>query len=224
MKAIYIRTSTEEQKPENQIRDIEKIAGTEYLLFMDKQSAWKEDKERPEFERLKKEIKNKKIKKLYCWDLDRIYRNRQRLLGFFEFCKMHNCLIYSFRQSFLSEMQDLTLPKGFEFIKEMMINQFLNFLGWIAEEESTKKSERVKLAVRKKGNTTISYKGNKWGRKSISTQTKNKIIELHKQRKSIRGICKEIFTYTKRGKKNISVGVVHKIIAEYKEKNKINNP
>jgi DNA invertase Pin-like site-specific DNA recombinase len=39
MKAVYIRTSTEDQEPENQIREIEIINGKDYVLFQDKQSA-----------------------------------------------------------------------------------------------------------------------------------------------------------------------------------------
>jgi DNA invertase Pin-like site-specific DNA recombinase len=54
----------------------------------------------------------------------------------------------------------------------------LNIMGWIAEEESTKKSDRVKKAVVKNGNVTMSYKGNKWGRKATSTQKINKIKEI----------------------------------------------
>lgn len=213
MKAIYIRTSTEEQEPENQIRDIETIGGKNYVLFQDKQSAWKDDKERPEFEKLRKEIQSKKINELYVWDLDRLFRNRKRLLAFFEFCKTFNCKIFSFRQKFLVSLQNLNLPEGFEWIAEMHINNFLQILGWIAEDESDKKSQRVRLAVRKKdGEPTLSYKGNKWGRKNISTQAKNKIISLWREGKTIRQISKEI---TWDNGKNVSIGVVHKYISQF---------
>ena len=42
--------------------------------------------------------------------------------------------------------------------------------GEEAEEESRKKSERVKLAVRNEDGVTKSYKGNKWGRKTMSSK------------------------------------------------------
>jgi DNA invertase Pin-like site-specific DNA recombinase len=203
VKAIYIRTSSDDQKPENQITDIEKISGKEYSLYKDQQSAWKDTVERDAFNSLLKEIKERKITDLYVWDIDRIYRNRAKLLGFFEMCKMYGCNVWSYRQGFLNEIQQLTLPKGFEFIKEMMINNFLQFLGWIAEDESNKKSDRVKAAIRVKEDGIYSYKGNKWGRDRISTYKKNLIAKLRSEGKSIRDIAKEA---------KLSIGVVHKYI------------
>jgi DNA invertase Pin-like site-specific DNA recombinase len=220
MKAIYIRTSTEEQEPENQISQIEDLSGKEYLLFQDKQGAWKENKEREQFENLKKQIKEGKISELYVWDLDRIYRDRKNLLGFFEFCKSFKCKVFSVRQKWLFDLQQMKLPQGFEWIGEMQINNFLNFLGWIAEEESSKKSERIKLAVRKwKGKATLSYKGKKWGRKPLK-RVIEKVLELRKQGKKIREICSEVYYWDKGNhKKYISVGLVHKIVSSHKEGN-----
>lgn len=203
MKAIYIRTSTDEQNPLNQIKDCESMAGGEYILFQEQQSAWNQNKSRDEFERLHKQIRKGKITELYVWDLDRIYRNRKKLLSFFEFCKHFNCSIWSFRQSFLNDIQELKLPDGFEFIKDMMVNNFLNFLGWVAEDESKKKGERVRAAMRKRTDGVYSYTGKKWGRKQLSTQKKNKINKMRSEGKSIRTIAKELC---------VSVGVVHKYL------------
>lgn len=203
MKVVYIRTSTEEQTPEIQMRDIEKISGKEYQLFQDKQSAWKDDKEREDFERLRKEIQNKKVNDLYVWDWDRLFRNRKKLKEFFTFCKIYKCNVHSYNQNFYETFY--TIPEPFN---EIMQELFLNLLGWMAEDESNKKSGRVKNAVRRKeGEITKSYKGNKWGRKELSTQKKN-LIEGMKNR-TIREIAKEL---------NISVGVVHKYLSKLKEK------
>jgi DNA invertase Pin-like site-specific DNA recombinase len=190
---IYLRTSTGEQNPENQLKDCISINKYgDYILLQDKQTAFKDDKERDNFNIVLDSIKKNKVKYFIVWDLDRIYRNRIKLLDFFNLCKTHNCIILSYRQNFLNEIETLNLPKGFEFIKEMMINNFLQFLGWIAEDESRKKSDRVKIAVRKKEGVTLSYKGNKWGRKSLSTFKQNKIKELS-GKLSIRQIAKELF-------------------------------
>ena len=198
MKAVYIRTSTEEQTPEIQIRDIETISQKDYKLFQDKQSAWKDDKEREDFERLRKEIQNKKIKDLYVWDWDRLFRNRKKLKEFFAFCKIYQCNVHSYNQKFYETFY--TIPEPFN---EIMQELFLNLLGWMAEDESNKKSGRVKNAVRRKeGEYTKSYKGNKWGRKELSTQKKNQIKEM--QQRTIRDIAKEL---------NISTGVVHKYLS-----------
>ena len=90
--AIYIRTSTNEQSPELQLNDCKSINNYgQYELFKDKQSAWKDNKEREDFEKLKVKIKKRQIIHLIVWDLDRIYRNRIKLKAFFEFCKIYDC-------------------------------------------------------------------------------------------------------------------------------------
>ena len=94
-----------------------------------------------------------------------------------------------------------------------------------AYTESLVKSERVKMAVRKdKKGRTISYKGNKWGRKRLPKQTINRVLELHKLGYPIRSIQKNVNVYDKnRNPKPISVGAVHKIITEYSKEKPRNN-
>jgi len=82
MKAIYIRVSTEEQNPENQLKDCLSIAGNESKVFEEQLSAFK-DKERPVFKYIEDEIKRGKITELYCWDWDRLFRNRKKLVVIF---------------------------------------------------------------------------------------------------------------------------------------------
>jgi DNA invertase Pin-like site-specific DNA recombinase len=213
--AIYIRTSTKEQTPELQLRACEEKAGKEYLLFKDQQSAWQDFKERNEFNKLIQLIKEKKITDVYVWDLDRIYRSRKKLLEFFELCRVYNCKIHSYRQNWLEDMN--SMPKPWD---EIIYNLMLQIMGWIAEEESSKKSDRVKNAVSKKKNhkgevITTSVYGKKWGRKRITSQTINKILELRAKGYSIKNISKEVWLYDKHGNKskNISVGAVHKIVS-----------
>lgn len=201
MKVVYIRTSTEDQEPENQIREIETISGKDYILFQDKQSAWRDDKERESFEKVRKEIQSGKVRDLYVWDWDRLFRNRKRLKEFFQFCAMYKCHIHSFRQSFYEELYKVPEP-----FNEIMQNMVLDLLGWMAEDESTKKSMRVKAAVRKSdGKPTLSYKGNKWGRKQLSTQKKNRILELSQvtPKLTLRQIAEQ---------SGASLGVVHKVL------------
>jgi DNA invertase Pin-like site-specific DNA recombinase len=216
---IYLRTSTEEQNPENQKKDCvalaEKLNLKDYEVLPEQQSAFKDNIKRDVFESIIKAIKKKEIQNLICWDLDRLYRNRQKLLDFFNFCKAHNIKVYSARQEFLNTFDNLNLPQGFEFLAEMYRNNFLQFLGWIAEEESRKKSERVKSAVRTDKGITKSYKGNKWGRKSLSKNTIKQVLELHKQGISMRQISKQVFYWDKNNnKKQIALSSVHKIITK----------
>ena len=206
---IYIRTSTEEQAPENQIRYCEKLSKGEYKLFEDKQSAFK-DKDREGFENAKKLIKSGKIKHFIAWDLDRIYRNRKKLKQFFAFCKLYKCQIHSFNQQWLEQLNEIPEP-----FNEIMHDLMLNLMGWLAEDESKKKSDRVKLAVRKKeGQPTKSYKGNKWGRKAMHTNKIKRIEELRKQGFSYRKIAEQ---------EKISIGKISQIFSVHKYISKNNN-
>src|SRR3989344_5047259 len=98
---IYLRTSTEEQNPQNQLEACEqltqKLSLKDYDVFEDKVSGWKE-LERKNFNEIKKAIEKAQVKYLICWDLDRLYRNRKKLIEFFELCKIYNCKIYSVRR------------------------------------------------------------------------------------------------------------------------------
>ncbi len=237
-KWMYIRTSTEDQEPENQIKDTETISGKEYILLQDKQSAWKDNKDRPDFERLKSLIKKAGGGDLYIWDWDRLFRNRKKLKEFFQFCAMYKCRVHSFRQDFFEAFYKIPAP-----FDEIMQELFLNLLGWLAEDESTKKSERVMAARRKvcekcgkKNNAgdlicekcgdslkkvkTISYKGNPWGRKNIPNRVINKVLGMKRENPelSIRDISKVVTYYDKnKNEKNISRSAVHKILQENKE-------
>tara|TARA_R100000093_G_scaffold34998_1_gene18539 strand:+ start:4461 stop:5111 length:651 start_codon:yes stop_codon:yes gene_type:complete len=206
--AIYIRTSTEEQTPELQLQDCLKVhyvnKQVDYKVFEDKQSAWKDNKERVSFETLKKEIKQKKFNNLIVWDLDRIYRNRKKLISFFEYCKIYDCKIHSYRQQWLESLNSIEPP-----FNDIMFDLMLQIMGWLAEEESNKKSERVKLAVSKRGGVTRSKYGNKWGRKTISTYKINQIHNFYNSDLSMRQIAKEV---------GVSKSVVHKTLRELKEK------
>ena len=215
--AIYIRTSTDEQNPENQLKDCLNLVTEEYELFEDKQSAWKEHKEREGFDSLKKLIIRGKLRKLVVWDLDRIYRDRKNLVEFFKFCELNKCKIHSYRQKWLTQINNMPSPWN-EIIHDLMIQ----IMGWLAQEESDKKSQRVRASMRMKEDGVYSYKGNKWGRKRISLQATKKILELREKGMSIRQICKEVkYSDKNNNMKNVSSGLVHKIVSENGKKKKV---
>jgi len=199
MKIIYLRTSTEDQNPENQLKDCSSLyPGEEIEVVQEKQSAFK-DKDRPKFEDIKSRIKGGEISEIICWDWDRLFRNRKKLKGFFEFCKVYKCKIHSFRQQFFEDFYNIPSPFD-EIIQELV----LNLMGWLAEDESKKKSDRVKIAFK---NST-----KKWGRKPLKSIDK-RILELHNEGKSVRTIASEVYYWdTHRNKKYVSKSYVHKII------------
>lgn len=215
---IYLRTSTEEQNPENQLKDCEalalKLELKDYEVLQEQQSAFK-DIDRKVFESIREAIKKKEIKSLICWDLDRLFRNRKKLVQFFEFCKIYNCKIYSARQEWLEGINNIQEP-----FNEIVHNLMLQVMGWLAEDESKKKSMRVKSAVvrkDKKGNIipTISYKGNKWGRKTIlSIKLKQQAQEFRNQGLSLNQIAEQM---------KISKSSVFKLLSEFNEGNTAKN-
>jgi DNA invertase Pin-like site-specific DNA recombinase len=208
---IFIRTSTIEQTPELQLGDITRAFNpSSYIILEERESAFKENSKRYEFERLKKLIASNKVNVLYVWDLDRLFRNRKRLISFLELCKNYNTKIYSYNQQWLTKLQEILPP-----FNEIMYEFMLQIMGWIAEEESIKKSNRVKMAVRKNTNgITFSYKGNKWGRKTLSKQVTTKVKELKDLGLSIRQIAAQVMVYDKSNNgRNISKSAVHKILS-----------
>jgi DNA invertase Pin-like site-specific DNA recombinase len=212
MNEIYLRTSTAEQSPILQLDDIRTSFNVEdYQLLEEKQSAYDDNKHRPIFNMLQERIIQGKVSNLYVWDLDRIYRNRNKLVQFLSLCRLKKVQVYSYNQKWLTDLHSIPPP-----FNEIMYNLLTEVLGWIAESESTKKSNRVKMAIRQsKDGETVSYKGNKWGRKALSKQTITKIIELHNGGHSLRKISDTIKIYdSNNNARNISKSSVHKTIRE----------
>ena len=142
---------------------------------------------------------------MICWDLDRLYRNRKKLIEFFELCKMYNCQIHSYRQDWLEQLYKIPEP-----FNEIMHTLMLNLMGWLGEDESKKRSDRISRAVRKKDGITKSYKGNKWGRRRKPINEEY-ILELYKQGYSTYQIAK-MYSDNPKFKSNISHQTAFNII------------
>jgi len=232
---IYLRTSTKEQNPELQLQDCLnfcKEKNLEVVEYKQEQaSAYKKDKQREIWDYVINKAKQERLN-IVLWKYDRAFRNRAE---FFKFMKVmfevYQVKVYSATEPSVVSFWNMLeqehsdnpifneLLKGiFKALWDFQIQQ----AGEQAEEESRKKSDRVKLAVVRKdkeGNLikTQSYKGNIWGRKVLSEETNNKIIEAHKQGKSLRDIAKEVYYWDKNNNKRfVSLGYVHKIITEFK--------
>ncbi len=212
--AIYIRTSTKEQNPQNQLdgcNSVNKWGDCE--VFEDKQSAWKDTENRPNFEKIIQLIKLKEIDHLIVWDLDRIYRRYDKISGFFELCKAYGCKVHSYRQAWLESLNDVPYPW-----RDIMMDFLIKVFGYIGQEESDKKSARVKASVVRTGDEpTKSYKGKKWGRKPLPEDIILQIFELRTGNPdiSVREIAKRVTYWDKnRNLKRISKSTVQKLLGE----------
>lgn len=227
---IYLRVSTDDknQNPENQLSDCKQIAPEGAIIVIEQSSGWKDDlTKRPEFARIVKEIKEGKVRSFITWDIDRLWRKRLKIVEFMYMCAAKGVINRSFRQQFLNDFDNIldNFPKDnsmYWMIEDMvkdMKDRMIKIFGWIAEEESNKKSDRVKAAVRKKDGRTFSHNGKRWGRKSLPKQTINRVLELRFSTDppmSVRKIAEIVKTTDKNNnQKNISKSVVHKILAEF---------
>ena len=236
MKAIiYLRTSTKDQNPELQKEECIKFCKEREIeveeVVQEQGSAYKLEKIRPKWESVVKRAKTEKLS-IVLWKYDRCFRNRKEFYKFMKVMfEVYGQKVFSVTEpSILSfwEMMDNSksdnpifdeLLKG---IFQAMWNFMIQQAGEEAEEESKKKSERVKLAVRKVKGITKSYKGNKWGRKRLSKQVLNKVLELNKKNLSIREIAKQVSYYDKNNnKRNLSPSAVHKLLKENLEDSRI---
>ena len=221
-KAIYARVSTQKQSEQEQIPEIIKgfeLNENEIELYREELSAWNIDKEskRLEFQRLKEDIKKKNISALYIWDIDRLYRNRLKTKDFFQFCQFYKVDVYSLNQRWLNDFQDLKaqMPDNMAFLIDNIFTLLLDVYAQTAEDESNKKSKRVKLKVKKdKEGVTRSVSGKKWGRKALPKQTRDLIIKLHYEGHSIRQIAGMVQTWKNGNSYPISKSAVHKTIQE----------
>jgi DNA invertase Pin-like site-specific DNA recombinase len=220
---VYARVSSKDQSESEQIPAIINGFGlveSDVLVLREEVSAWSIDKEdkRFEFKRLLDLIKSRSVDSLYIWDIDRLYRNRKRTRAFFELCSFYGVAVFSLNQKWLNDFQILKaeFPDNFKFLIENIYNLLLDVYSQTAEDESSKKSERVKLkVVRSPDGVTRSSSGKKWGRKGLSSRVVSLVRDYSLQGKSVRWIASNVFYFDKNNnKKFLSVGAVHKIIAE----------
>src|SRR6056297_3365852 len=132
---IYIRVSTQEQHAENQLEACNSINDYgDAEILKDKQSAFKDYKERPAFEKLKEKIKSGEVEHLVVFDFDRIYRNRKKFKQFLELLKGYDVKLHSYNQQWMENLNQIPSPWN-DIVMDLMINIF----GYLAEEESRKK-------------------------------------------------------------------------------------
>ena len=204
--AIYLRVSTEEQIPENQKRECIEFAenrGYEVEgIYLEKLSGYKQII-RPEYEKVKEKARKGEINAVIVWALDRWVRNRDTLLEDVTTLRSYGCKLHSVKEAWLEAI-------NIEGSLGRTIQEFLlGILGSIAEMESQRKSERVKIAHK-------NHKGKKWGRPATHTNKKKIILELRQEGLSIRKIAEQT---------KLSVGKVSQICSQkQEEKTRIETP
>src|SRR3989344_1941526 len=167
-------------------------------------SAFKDESKREKFQEMLQRAEKGEFKHIVVWNMDRFSRQPEEEV--LKLVKKLNLIygvdINAVKGDMWSELvQSIAKIKEQGFIGEAISDFLEKIIRGLefqrAYRESKTKSERVKLAVRKEeGQKTKSYKGNKWGRKSINSERLvQKVKELKKQGLSMREILKDEEVY-----------------------------
>jgi DNA invertase Pin-like site-specific DNA recombinase len=144
--ALWIRVSTEHQETDNQVPQLESFAKHHGYKLVKRyelsDSAWRDGKGGPEYRTTLKRAQDDawrgEFDVLIVWSLDRIVRTgAEEALRMIRQFRERNCAILSVQESWLNgspEVQDLLVA----------------FAGWMAEQESKRRSERIKAGMQRR--------------------------------------------------------------------------
>ena len=197
--SIYLRTSTEDQRPEDQREACLKLARARGynvpvdLIFQEKLSAFQEGTKRPFYLKVKEMAHRGEICAVVVFSVSRWVRNRTIFLQDLAMFSHLKTRFHSVSQSYL-ETINIPGPIG------QAISSFLwDLNGSWAEEDSAEKGRMVRKAVVKGDDgVTRSTRGNKWGRKTIENRKKGpqvsfmEILEKYEELRSLRKTAEEL--------------------------------
>lgn len=228
---IYNRVSTKGQEEELQFPkclELIKKNNWEYIeTYQEKESAFKDDSKRTEFNRMIEDAKLKKFNKIVVWNMDRFSRQpEEEVLKLTKILSlMYDVEIIAVNGDVWSEVvSNISKLKTMGFIGEA-ISEFLEKIikgleHQRAHRESVVKSERVKSAIRIEDGITYGRKGGKWGRKGFSKDTIDRVLLIKKNNPdfSLRKIVnhEDCYYYDKNNNKlKLSKTAVHKLLQDF---------
>ncbi len=205
---IYIRTSTTEQTPEKQLEECKQLAtarGYNMGMVHSEQLSGYKQIDRVKYNLIKERARQGKINAVIVWALDRWVRNRDTLLEDVTALKQYGVKIHSVQEDWLEAI-------NIEGSLGRTIQEFLlGLIGSLAEMESQRKSQRMKMAYK-------THTGNKWGRPKLN-KVDNEILKLFNEGKTMKQISEEVYYWDRnKNKKYISIGYIHKTLTKFKGK------
>lgn len=171
--AIYIRVSTDEQNPKNELEGCMQLCKTRGWeiegIYEDKGiSAYKDKGKQVNKQILMEKARKGEIKHIVVWSIDRWTRKGGiELLTELNILLSYGCQLHSVKEQWLDE---LNIPGE---IGIHVRNFLTGIVGWMAKLESIKISERVKASIAFKK----AKKEGKVGRPTIEEKKGNKIIK-----------------------------------------------
>jgi DNA invertase Pin-like site-specific DNA recombinase len=177
--AIYIRVSGGEQTEESQrqpcIDYCEEHGWTNVKVFSDHAKSAYKNVKRPQYDKVLASVRQRSINHIVVWSLDRWCRRGAReLRATIDYLGSYGVQLHSVKEQWI---ETINMPGSLgQTFKDFLIG----IIGWLAETESTRKSERVKESVR----FQRALKKGKVGRPSLPDEVKKRIAALLKQGRS----------------------------------------
>lgn len=135
---IYARVSTEEQNPQNQIKQLKNMASLQNCMVIDTYIDYVSggSANRPQFQQMLKDARLRKFNAIFVWSLDRFSREGiKNTTNYLEQLKQHHVALKSLQEPWLD-----TSDNG---MGELLIAIF----SWVAKQESIRISERTKAGL-----------------------------------------------------------------------------
>lgn len=147
--ALYLRVSTEDQDLEGQERELREYCAREQIevvrVYREKRSAWS-GRSRPDYEAMLRDVRagSRLFEVVVVWSLDRFSRERRydRALAAIFDLESQGVRFAAYKEPYLN-----TPVKGdpnSEMVRNMLLAIFSAIAGW----ESTRRSDRVRVALR----------------------------------------------------------------------------
>jgi DNA invertase Pin-like site-specific DNA recombinase len=174
---IYARVSTQDQRPENQVRDLKRFAKDRGLniikLYQEKASAAaNRTTGRPQFQKLLDDVRKRKTDAVLVWKLDRLARSTRELLNRLEEFRTLGVELLSYTENI-----DTTTPAG---------KALFGMVAIFAEFENDIRSERIIAGMQ-----TARENGKHLGRPHLSPDTIRQVKYLKSQKQTDAAIMRE---------------------------------
>jgi len=205
--AIYIRVSGEEQTEDSQRQpciDYCTHHGWNIVtVFSDHAKSAYKNVKRPQYEKVLALVRQRSVDHIVVWSLDRWCRRGPReLRSTIDYLGVYSVQLHSVKEQWI---ESINMPGSLgQTFKDFMIG----IVGWLAEQESTRKSERVKESIRYQR----ALKKGKVGRPGLPDAVKQRIAAFLNQGRSYSYIRKYV---TYEGKYNrvhhVSVATINAV-------------
>ena len=204
---IYIRVSGGEQTEETQRQpciDFCKEHGWDIIgVFPDHAKSAYKNVKRPQYEGVLSSVRQRRIQHVVVWSLDRWCRRGPReLKSTIDYLGSYGVQLHSVKEQWI---ESINIPGSLgQTFKDFMIG----IVGWLAEQESNRKSERVKESIRYQR----ALKKGKVGRPCLPNAVKQRIAALLNQGRSYSYIRKNV-TYEGKYNRvhNVSVATINAV-------------